>query len=245
VNKIESINDPFIKINGIDEGSKWNRFNWYQVRPDFLLSEEESKAIEFYKLYMRELVNNIEDAGLGSQLRMSLAKDNKVRISSNFFPGKHRSKSIFLDFRHFVATKSPCEFHRLCNILKKSFHPRKNPQLHIEFEKSGFLKGQNKEIKLFGQSISQSELIETWFNTQYFHADNNKRLSPIRSKILEHVYGEDVIHLLLYVVLINLKALKSIYAMVKDYTEENQLLNLPDDRWIDVRAEIENNKQES
>lgn len=230
--RIDQIRDSYIKINGLAEGSSVNRYYWDRCLPDNQLSEQEAQSICFFQEYARELILNIEDAGIKPMLNLSAENQDTIRVRYDGFPGKHRAKGIFLDFRHFVATGSPCEYKRICNLIKKSFKAGSNAQVHIELIKNKFLNGRNEGLKLFGKSFSQRELIDVWFNTKYFHANDHDKKTPKRNEIEIHLYADDVVHLLLFCIMMNLNALKSVYTVIKDFSFKEQVFNLPDDRFL-------------
>ncbi len=102
------IKDLYVNLEGFLEGSPLLPLNWTKCDLDTKPNENEWKSIEYYKIRSREFIQNVEDLKLPSGWSLSGDHDgSKTKVQTNIFPGRHRAKSLYLDYRHFTADKEP------------------------------------------------------------------------------------------------------------------------------------------
>jgi len=226
--RIDRISDPYMDLTGFGEGSGSYRMYWYSYEvPESLpfgrdVKANEWFAIECFKLNARELISNIDDLKLTGLLNLSIDRTGeKTRIDSNTFPGKHRAKSLFMDFRHFTLQQDPSNFRTVKNILKKLIPKETGVPDELEIKTNQFINGSRVEV----QDDISNDLLELWFYSEYFHRNDAEKLYE-RESVLRKVYEEDVIHLLVFEVIQRSFAIKSLYAILKDFRHDNRILNL-------------------
>jgi len=228
-----AINDPYVNLSGFLEGSSELPMKWRRVELASQPQPKEWSSIEYFQLRAREFLQNVEDLRLPKMWSLSIDTGaTKAKIVSNLFPGRHRAKSLYLDFRHFTANDEPSRFPRVVNSLRKNLKKGEPIDDFLVDVKDEFTEQSNYGMEVNGQDLSMSKLIEIWFNTEYFHAGRIARLRE-RQIWLMKLEADGAQQLLFWAVLSSVQSIKSLYACVKDmHRSEKSTVNCPDPRII-------------
>ena len=142
------IHDNVINLDGFLEGNSQVPYKWSTLKLESDPSDSEWKSIEYFQIRAREFISNVEDLNLPSLWALeSNTEGQKVRIETNTYPGKHRAKSIFLDFRHFVADNEPSKYQRVINVIRKHINNSSPLQLFLEELKNKFIAQKNQGVR--------------------------------------------------------------------------------------------------
>ena len=228
-----AIQDQYINLKGFLEGSPQVPLKWIASNLDSEPSENEWESIEYFKIRAREFILNVEDLGLPSM--WSLGSDSggpKTKVQINIFPGRHRAKSIYLDFRHFTADREPSKFEKVVNVLRRHIDNSKPIQEFLEKLRKEFFGHNEYKIEVNGQQLSSQRLMKILFNTEYFHSGNESQRTD-REILLKTIEDEGVQHLLFWSIVRNVHTIKSLYACLKDLEKSKSMkVNCPDIRII-------------
>ncbi|SDZ79623.1 hypothetical protein SAMN05216562_0370 [Microbulbifer marinus] len=225
--------DRHVNLKGFLEGGPCYPMHWHSVLLNANLSQDEWRCIEYFQIRAREFLLNVEDLKLPGFFSLSIDHGGqKVTVESNAFPGRHRVKSLYLDFRHFIADKEPSKFQRTVNILSKNID-RSNPlQTFLSELKRNFLREASFGITANGRELSVARLVDLWFNTEFFHAGREEQEKE-RLEWLAVLHDDAAHQLLLWGVINTTHTVKSLYACVKDLCRTGSLsVNCPDPRII-------------
>jgi hypothetical protein len=224
-----AIQDQHINLNGFLEGSPQVPLKWTTINLESEPNENEWESIEYFKIRAREFILNVEDLGLPSM--WSLGSDSggeKTKAQTNTFPGRHRAKSIYLDFRHFTADKEPSKFEKVVNVLRRHIDSLNPIQKFLEKLRREFIGHNEHEIEVNGQHLSNQRLIKILFNTEYFHAGNETQRAD-REILSNTIENEGIQHLLFWSIMRNVHTIKSLYACLKDMEKSRStIVNCPD-----------------
>lgn len=227
------IDDKHVVLNGLLGGSRATPYSWYKVELTRDLSEVEWNCIEMYKYRTQEFVQNIDDLSLPKIRQMNIdTSKEKARIKSNILPSRFREKSIYLDFRHFLADNEPSNFGRIANLVKKKTEEKTHIQKFIDQLKRQFLSIEKSLIDIDGVDYSARELVNLWFNTELFHSGYQEQIQ-LKKLWLERVEKTAVHELLFWSIINSEHQIKCLYACIKDLSKGSMLLNCPDNRIID------------
>ena len=176
-----------------------------------LLTSEEWTAIHHFRWRATELLKNIEDLSLPNlhigDHRMHYVQHEIVHIGSyesNIWPGRYRAKSLFLDLRPLLLQKGSDglgNFYRTRNIILKHSRECSVLQEFLGYVKNGFLSSRyelsvDKDLPSELRSYDAGELLDIWFNTQYFHSG---KLDQVRKRReISSVFSADGIEQLLF-----------------------------------------------
>jgi len=229
------ISDNHIDLNGFLEGDKVYPLQWRQIILNEELTNSEWTSVEYFKIRSREFLSNIEDLGLKSNRHLHVSRAGpKVNVKSDVYPNRHRAKSVYLDFRHFIANKEPSKFERVANIIKRYTSPDDLIHVFMNNLKKDFLKQENYGIKINRKSMTVSKLIDIWFNTEFFHAGDDAKIAE-RELWLKVLEKDSAYNLLFWAILQSAHPIKCLYACVTDlYRNRVKIVNCPDD-WIITR----------
>lgn len=223
------LEDDYIDLRGFLEGDSNTPFRWQKTS---LLKEpkpEEWLSVEYFQIRAREFLQNIEDLKLPQILSLDI--DNHPKKSAVFtscYPGRHRAKSVYLDFRHFVAVKEPSFFTRTISSVRKNLSQNEPVNLFLRDLKHQFHQETKISIIKDSKLASVDKLLNVWFNTQYFHAGTMDQIRDRRT-ILMRLEEEGAEHLLFWAVVNAAYPIKALYACVKDLRRVHAVeLNAPD-----------------
>ena len=229
------ISDNHIDLNGFLEGDKVYPLQWRQIILNEELTDSELTSVEYFKIRSREFISNIEDLGLKSNRHLHVNRAGpKVNVKSDVYPNRHRAKSVYLDFRHFIANKEPSKFERVANIIKRYTPPDDLIHVFMDNLKKDFIKQENYGIKINKKSMTVSKLIDIWFNTEFFHSGDDAKILE-RELWLKVLEKNSANNLLFWAILQSAHPIKCLYACVKDlYRNRGKIVNCPDE-WIITR----------
>ena len=206
---------------------------WHSIPLSSALSEEELRCVEYFQLRSREFLLNVEDLKLPGLRSLSIDLGGTRAVAqTNTFPGRHRVKSLYLDFRHFIADKEPSRFHRIVNILANNLEKSLPIQTFLAQLKQDFLRDTNIGIRINGKDLSLKKLVDLWFNTEFFHAGRTEQVRE-RDEWLKVLHDDAAHQLLAWGIVDTAHTVKSLYACVKDLNRDgSHMVNCPDVRVI-------------
>ena len=225
--------DKHINLEGFLEGNEQAPLVWSKLELNSDLTDTEWLSIRHYKIRAREFLQNLEDLKLPRVYSLTIDSSNDIKsVITNLYPGRHRAKSIYLDFRHFIADKEPSKFELVVNIIKSHIDHDHLMQSYLKSLKRSFLQQQNDNITLNGKVLSANKIVNLWFNTEFFHAGDEYQ-NIDRMEILKSIEYEGGQNILFWSVITSQNHIKHLYACLKDL-EENKCLyiNCPDARII-------------
>lgn len=227
------IQDRYVNLAGFLEGDSSYPMFWQSVQLDANLSVDEWRSIKYFQLRAREFLLNVEDLRLPGAWSLSVDRGGaKARIVSNVYPGRHRAKSLFIDFRHFIADKEPSKFQRIVKILARNIDKSHPIQIFLSRLKQNFLRDIDYGISVNGNNLSLARLVHVWFNTEFFHAGRKEQVQE-REDWLTILHDEAAHQLLAWGVVNAARTVKSLYACVKDLSPaSSRSVNCPDSRLI-------------
>ena len=226
------IGDSQIDLAGFLEGSESLPLQWSGVPLSSELSLQHWESIEHYKLRAREFLSNVGDLNLGASWNLSVDRElTRARAEASGYPGRHRAKSLYLDFRHFTAVKEPANFSKVINILRQCVDDETALTFLSQIRRE-FLVNDDLDIELNGEKLNLSKMLLLWFNTEFFHAGYANQVLE-RKKWLAVVEDESVAHLIYWAVVRASHPIKCLFACVKDLSQSGGLLlNCPDRRIV-------------
>jgi hypothetical protein len=163
------ISDKYIDLNGFLEGDDYYPLQWSTVTFESEPVDSEWDSIEWYKIKAREFLQNVSDLNLPDEWSLKVNRaGSKAIVKSNMYPNKHRAKSVYLDFRHFIAKKEPSQFQRVIRTLCKNIKMDDPLKVFLNQLNVRFIENKDYGIKTDGKSLTVAKLIKIWFNTEYF-----------------------------------------------------------------------------
>ncbi len=230
--RIERISDPYIKVERNLEGFDSNRSYWTSSLLSTEPTEKQWRIIESYKFRVRELNENIVDLRLPQIHQTSIRRTaNGAHVHAHGIPQKHRAKSLFLDFRHFLSDKEPSKFELVCNTIQELV-ATDSCNSFLRNMRKDWLKCSWQDGDFIDASVTAKTLFRVWFNTQYFHSGRDSQIEE-KKQILERYDEETIRNLLVMSIVETRKYLVWVYCIVKDMdrNSENRYF-LPDDKQI-------------
>lgn len=223
-----------MNLLGFLEGSREVPLRWSSTTLSAEPSPEEWRSIQYFRIRAREYLANVDDLGLGRRRTLSVnSGGERVAVSASSYPGRHRAKSLYLDFRHFVADREPSKFEKVVNLLRRHLRANEPLQKFLPKLKHEFANPQNGNIEVAGDKRPISELINIWFNTEFFHAGRADQMLE-RERWLKVMEDESVHHLMFWAVVGAAHEVKTLYACIKDLDQSGtRAVNCPDLRIIE------------
>ena len=221
-----------IDLAGFLQGGR--RLPWREVAFSPELDAGEWRSIECFQTRAREFLLNASEFRRVNQLH--LARDTpRVRVSVVGYPGRHRAKGLFVDFRHLLADDEPGTFRRTRNIVRR----RTTDEALCAFLdglNEGFLPTRDDPtIEFMGAACSIEELLRLWFNTEFFHSGDSKQLAA-RERMLEVLDESGAGPLLFWTVVRTAHPVKGLYACVKELRRGGPLsVRCPDRQVLNLR----------
>ena len=208
--------DAHVNLVGFLEGNRHAPLRWSSTVLCAEPTPEEWRSIYFYRIRSREYLANVEELGLGRTRSLSVdSGSERISVSASSYPGRHRAKSLYLDFRHFLAEKEPSKFERVVHLLRRYLAPEEPLQKFLLQLKQQFRNGQGANIDIAGQRVQAAELVRLWFNTELFHAGTHEQIQE-RDRWLKIMEDEGVHHLMFWAVVGAAHEIKALYACLKD-----------------------------
>lgn len=220
--------DKYINLEGYLEGNEQAPLVWTSLELNSNLIESEWTRVEHFKIRAREFLQNIEDLNLPGLYSITIdTSENSKKANTNLYPGRHRAKSLYLDFRHFIGDKVPSKYELVANALKAHIDRDHYMQHYLNSLKKSFLKQENFNIQLNGKTLTATEIVNLWFNTEFFHKGKEKQELD-RMEILKSLEYEGSQHILLWSIITSQHHIKQLYACLKDLETNTLFINCPD-----------------
>lgn len=208
-----------VNLAGFLEGGR--RLPWREVALSPELDPGEWRSIECFQARAREFLLNVSEfRGVNA---MSLMRDTpRMRVRVAGYPGRHRAKGLFLDFRHLLGNDEPGTFRKVRNIVRRRTS---------DDALSKFLDGLNEQflstesdpsIKFMGAASTTEDLLVLWFNTEFFHSGNEEQVRH-RELILERLEDDGAAPLLFWTVMRAALPVKGLYACAKELRRDGYL----------------------
>ncbi len=82
---------------------------------------------------------------------------------------------LLMRFRHFWLQKEPCNFFNILGIVNRYVT---DAHSHTQFLKESWTNGvfHSTNVIIFGSPLKAEKLIDVWFNAEFFHNDDNKKI---------------------------------------------------------------------
>ena len=144
---------------------------------------------------------------------------------------RFRAKSLYLDFRHFVAQQEPSQINKVVNVLRRRIAKTEPIQDFLQNVKEGFATDQSMPIKIGTLELRLERLIDLWFNTEFFHAGDPDQMQE-RQQWSDVLEDEAAQHLIFWTVVHAAHPIKCLYACIKDLKPGHNKVNCPDVRII-------------
>jgi hypothetical protein len=222
-----------VNLSGFLQGDRRSPLRWHQVPLACEPTSEGWRSIAYFQLRAREFLANVDDLGLRGRRSLALKLDGeKAKAFTDAYPGRHRAKSLYLDFRHFLADKEPSKLQKVINVVRRNAPARDPIQEFIGSLKEEFTASQTMDVPIGGRQLQVGKLIDVWFNTEFFHAGKYDQVHE-RQRWLG-VLEEDSAHQLMFWTIVDsAHHIKCLYACVKDLKQHGMRdLNCPDMRII-------------
>jgi hypothetical protein len=221
---------------------KWRR----DVPLSRKLSSEEWVSFEYFKWRAAEFLMNIDDLKLPSVLNGSTLRHhvfgervNKGRFTSNAWPGRHRAKGLFLDFRPLILCKrndQRSNFGRAKNIVNRSTDDKPLREF-VKSISDSFLTettelSVDSRLSEEDRTHSVKALLDLWFNTYYFHSGTSEQSR--RAGEIQTIFEREGIEQLLFFELIQAAHyVRCLYAVIERTKPGTPFYSCPDQRLVE------------
>ncbi|MDD2892436.1 MAG: hypothetical protein PHF20_00785 [Halothiobacillaceae bacterium] len=152
------------------------------------ISDEEIADIKLFKERVEKLSESLKKYRNIPISRSQVSTDGSARIFEANTPDVDDVLNIAIKFRFFFAENEPTYFERITNIIRRNAQDEWaiNYIDHIRIWYKQSLKD-NEVSSGLGHQIQNKEIINLWFNSEFFHSDTPKRekLQSIHQKIGE------------------------------------------------------------
>lgn len=186
------------------------------------LTDQEWESILYFQFRAIDFLKNIEDLELPNLKTMSgTFEGGKRKYSSDIYPGRHRAKSLYLDFRHFYANDEPSNLKRILKIVSRKVGRDSDAYDFYANLKVMYEKWLKKRLDNNERRYSNENIINTWFYTEYFHAGHTNQRKE-RDDILSLFYDESIQQKLFWEVVHFEYVIKRLYASLKDLEQPHK-----------------------
>jgi len=149
--------------------------------PKIQLSENEWDKLDLFlrrfeqlertRFYSNPKLKNIQYKIKGEKVDKGFQTRCEIKV-----PDEETIKSFLLSFRVFYMEGEHTNFYSICNLLYKKILDKKvrNDMVTI---RSNYTKALNTSfigINFLGKSYSPKDIVDLWFNAEYFHTDIEK-----------------------------------------------------------------------
>ena len=149
--------------------------------PKIQLSENERNKLDLFlrrfeqlertRFYSNPKLKNIQYKIKGEKADEGFQTRDEIKV-----PDEETIKSFLLSFRVFYMEGEHTNFYSICNLLYKKILDKKvrNDMVTI---RSNYTKALNTSfigINFLGKSYSPKDIVDLWFNAEYFHTDTEK-----------------------------------------------------------------------
>lgn len=225
--------DAHLDLKGFLEGNRDHPLQWFSISLAREPTSAEWRSFMYFQLRAREFLANVQDIDLGRFPSLAMNRSaQKASVIASAYPGRHRAKSLYLDFRHFLANREPSHFNKVVNALRRNIAEHQPVQEFLKDLKQQFIASQAPGVEFLGQNLKPEELIDVWFNTELFHAGRPDQ-NVDRQKWLEILEDDSAHQLMFWLIIRASHEVKCLYACVKDLREDGaRTINCPDIRIV-------------
>ena len=149
--------------------------------PKIQLSENEWNKLELFlrrfeqlertRFYSNPKLKNIQYKIKGEKVDKGFQTRFERKV-----PDEETIKSFLLSFRVFYMEGEHTNFYSICNLLYKKILDKKvrNDLVTIRSNYTKALNNSFIDINFLGKSYSPKDIVDLWFNAEYFHTDIEK-----------------------------------------------------------------------
>ena len=142
--------------------NEWEKLNLFLRR---------FEQLERTRFYSNPKLKNIQYKIKGEKVDKGFQTRFEIKV-----PDEETIKSFLLSFRVFYMEGEHTNFYSICNLLYKKILDKKvrNDMVTI---RSNYTKALNTSfigINFLGKSYSPKDIVDLWFNAEYFHTDIEK-----------------------------------------------------------------------
>jgi hypothetical protein len=142
--------------------NEWNKLDLFLRR---------FEQLERTRFYSNPKLKNIQYKIKGEKVDKGFQTRFEIKV-----PDEETIKSFLLSFRVFYMEGEHINFYSICNLLYKKILDKKvrNDMVTI---RSNYTKALNTSfigINFLGKSYSPKDIVDLWFNAEYFHTDIEK-----------------------------------------------------------------------
>lgn len=149
--------------------------------PKIQLSENEWNKLELFlrrfeqlertRFYSNPKLKNIQYKIKGEKVDKGFQTRFEIKV-----PDEETIKSFLLSFRVFYMEGEHTNFYSICNLLYKKIFDKKVRNDLVKI-RSNYIKALNYsfiDTNFLGKSYSPKDIVDLWFNAEYFHTDIEK-----------------------------------------------------------------------
>jgi len=190
------------------------------------LSQTELKQLQLFKGRAEDLALSQAKYQNVPMASYSKAQGSRVESFNANTPDIDHVTNLALKFRFFYADKEPTQFEKVANLLRRKakdeWAVNYIDRLKLFFKES--MKSKDITANL-GHPISNREIINLWFNSNFFHSDLKKR-EKLAS--IHQVVGEQASLFQLYLAIVKCSShIQALYVVIHKLNEDNQVLCTP------------------
>ena len=149
--------------------------------PKIQLSENEWDKLDLFlrrfeqlertRFYSNPKLKNIQYKIKGEKVDKGFQTRFEIKV-----PDEETIKSFLLSFRVFYMEGEHTNFYSICNLLYKKILDKKvrNDLVTIRSNYTKALNTSFIDINFLGKSYSPKDIVDLWFNAEYFHTDIEK-----------------------------------------------------------------------
>lgn len=189
---------------------------WEKADFEKKLTDKEWETVSYFQFRAIDFVKNIEDLNLPRLKSLSgTFKDGKRKYSSGIYPGRHRAKSLYLDFRHFYANDEPSNFYKILKLASGKVSKDSDARDFYGGLKEKYRKWLKTRLDNNIHDFSNENIINTWFYTEYFHTGRKEQRQE-RNDILVAFFDESIQEKLFWELVHVEHLIKTLYASLRD-----------------------------
>lgn len=142
--------------------NEWNKLDLFLRR---------FEQLERTRFYSNPKLKNIQYKIKGEKVDKGFQTRFEIKV-----PDEETIKSFLLSFRVFYMEGEHTNFYSICNLLYKKILDKKvrNDMVTIRSNYSKVLNTSFIGINFLGKSYSPKDIVDLWFNAEYFHTDIEK-----------------------------------------------------------------------
>jgi hypothetical protein len=189
---------------------------WEKADFEKQLTDVEWESVLYFQFRAIDFLENIEDLNLPRLRSLSgTFEDGRRKFRSGIYPGRHRAKSVYLDFRHFFANDEPSNFYKILKLVSKKVDKDSDAHEFYAGLREKYAKWLTKRLDKNDRNFSNEHIITTWFYTEYFHAGRKDQRQK-RDDILAAFFDESIQEKLFWEVVHVEHLIKTLYASLRD-----------------------------